>query len=115
MKTDSLRRQKPPDPVSTKRGQAHKVIAASLNHLWRELVGVLRAHRGTLNHYAGDALYAVWELQTLPEADELAIDFALAANHKVEELGTTLPLRDRPARRSTWAGAWCRATPRSPR
>lgn len=37
-----------------------KVIAESLNHLWTELGRVLRAHRGTLNHYAGDALYAVW-------------------------------------------------------
>jgi class 3 adenylate cyclase len=70
------------------------VIAQSLNHLWRELGNVLRDHRGTLNHYAGDALYAVWELRTLPEANELAIDFALAANQKVEELAPTLPLRD---------------------
>jgi adenylate cyclase len=70
------------------------VIAESLNHLWRELGSVLRAHRGTLNHYAGDALYAVWELRTLPEANELAIDFALAANQRLEELAPTLPLRD---------------------
>ena len=72
----------------------NKVNAQSLNHLWRELGNVLRAHRGTLNHYAGDALYAVWALRTLPEANELAIDFALAANQKVEELAPTLPLRD---------------------
>lgn len=70
------------------------VVARSLNHLWRELDGVLRHHRGTLNHYAGDALYAVWELRTLPEADKLAIDFALAANRKLDELAPTLPLRD---------------------
>ncbi|MGA7054949.1 MAG: adenylate/guanylate cyclase domain-containing protein [Mycobacterium sp.] len=72
----------------------NQVIARSLNHLWGELRNVLRVHRGTLNHYAGDALYAVWELRTLPEANELAIDFALAANQKVEELAPTLPLRD---------------------
>ena len=71
-----------------------KVIATSLNHLWSELRSLLRTYQGTLNHYAGDALYAVWELQTLPEANELAIDFALAANQKVEELGPELPLRD---------------------
>ena len=70
-----------------------QVIARSLNYLWHEIRQVLRAHRGTLNHYAGDALYAVWEVRTIPEANELAIDFALAANHRVEELAPTLPLR----------------------
>ena len=70
-----------------------KVIAESLYRLWHELGEILRAHRGTLNHYAGDALYAVWELQTLPQAGALAIDFALAANRLVEERGPTLPLR----------------------
>jgi len=71
----------------------NRVIARSLNHLWHELGRVLRAHRGTLNHYAGDALYAVWELRTIPKANELAIDFALAANQRVEELAPALPLR----------------------
>ncbi len=71
----------------------NRVIAQSLNYLWHELGLVLRAHRGTLNHYAGDALYAVWELRTIPKAGELAIDFALAANKRVEELAPTLPLR----------------------
>jgi class 3 adenylate cyclase len=70
-----------------------QVIARSLNYLWHEIRQVLRAHRGTLNHYAGDALYAVWEVRTIPEANELAIDFALAANRRVEELAPTLPLR----------------------
>ena len=71
----------------------NRVIAQSLNYLWHELNRVLRAHRGTLNHYAGDALYAVWEVRTIPQANELAIDFALAANRRVEELAPTLPLR----------------------
>ena len=70
-----------------------QVIARSLNTLWRELGGVLQAHSGTLNHYAGDALYAVWELSRFTNANELAIDFALAANRRVEEIGPTLPLR----------------------
>jgi class 3 adenylate cyclase len=69
------------------------VIATSLNQLWGELGYILRAHQGTLNHYAGDALYAVWELSTLPDAVQLAIKFALAANQRVEELGPQLPLR----------------------
>jgi class 3 adenylate cyclase len=71
----------------------NRVIAGSLNYLWHELSRVLRTHHGTLNHYAGDALYAVWELRRIPKANELAIDFALAANQRVEELAPTLPLR----------------------
>ena len=70
------------------------VIASSLNQLWHELGHILRAHHGTLNHYAGDALYAVWELGAVPNAIDLAIKFALAANERVEELGPRLPLRD---------------------
>jgi adenylate cyclase len=71
----------------------NKLIASSLNLLWQQLDRILRAHRGTLNHYAGDALCAIWELSTLPQANELAVDFALAANQRVAELGPKLPLR----------------------
>jgi class 3 adenylate cyclase len=69
------------------------VMARSLHTLWDQLAGVLRAHRGTLSHYAGDALFAVWELDRFPDAAEMAIDFALAANRLVEEVGPGLPLR----------------------
>lgn len=71
-----------------------RIIAQSLSTLWRELGGVLHAHHGTLNHYAGDAMFAVWEAGRFPHAAELAIDFALAANRHVAELGPELPLRD---------------------
>jgi adenylate cyclase len=70
-----------------------QVMARSLHTLWNQLGGVLHAHRGTLNHYAGDALFAVWEVARLPDATERAIDFALAANRLVESLGPELPLR----------------------
>ena len=72
----------------------NRVVADSLNRLWRELGVILRNHRGTLNHYAGDALYAVWEQRAMPDADELAVDFALAANDLVKDLGPELPLRN---------------------
>jgi len=69
------------------------VMARSLNTLWNQLGGVLRTHRGTLSYYAGDALFAVWELGRFPDAAELALGFALAANRLVEERGPDLPLR----------------------
>jgi adenylate cyclase len=70
------------------------VMARSLHTLWHRLGSVLRAHSGTLSYYAGDALFAVWELHRFPNAAELAIDFALAANRLVDEVGPELPLRD---------------------
>ncbi|WAC89220.1 adenylate/guanylate cyclase domain-containing protein [Mycobacterium sp. Aquia_213] len=70
-----------------------EVIAQSLHTLWHEIGGVLQAHRGTLNHYAGDAIFAIWEASQFPDAGERAIDFALAANQLVGELGPRLPLR----------------------
>ena len=70
-----------------------QVMAHSLHTLWNRLGAVLRAHQGTLNHYAGDALFAVWEAARFPDAAERAIDFALAANRLVEDIGPELPLR----------------------
>lgn len=69
------------------------IMARSLHTLWHQLGDVLRAHHGTLNYYAGDALFAVWEMRRFPNAAALAIEFALAANRLVEERGSELPLR----------------------
>ena len=62
-----------------------RVVAESLHTLWHEVGGVLHAHHGTLNHYAGDAILAIWEASRFPDAAERAIDFALAANRLVED------------------------------
>ena len=91
-----------------------QVIAQSLHTLWHEVGGVLQAHRGTLNHYAGDAIFAIWEASRFPDAAERAIDFALAANRLVDELAPNCRCATRTARRSGWAGVWCRAWPHWP-
>jgi class 3 adenylate cyclase len=69
------------------------VMAQSLHALWDRLGDVLQAHNGTLSHYAGDALFAVWELARFPNAPGLAIDFALAANRVVADFAPGLRLR----------------------
>jgi class 3 adenylate cyclase len=69
------------------------IVARSLHTLWHEVGGVLQAHQGTLNHYAGDAIFAIWEASRFSDAAERAIDFAVAANRLVEELGPGLPMR----------------------
>ena len=71
----------------------NNTIAVSLQRLWAELGVVLTAHRGTLNHYAGDALYAVWDPERLPDATELAVDFALAADQRLQQFSSELALR----------------------
>jgi adenylate cyclase len=70
-----------------------QVMAKSLQALWNQIGVVLQAHSGTLNHYAGDAIFAVWEVARFPDAAERAIDFALSANQVVDRLGPELPLR----------------------
>lgn len=69
------------------------VIAVSLQRLWGELGVVLTAHRGTLNHYAGDALYAVWDPEGIADATNAAIDFALAADQRLQQFNQELALR----------------------
>jgi adenylate cyclase len=70
-----------------------EVVASSLQALYGELTTALTQRRGTLSSYAGDALYAVWELKHIPEANELAVDFALAAHDCVTAFAPRLPLR----------------------
>ncbi len=70
-----------------------QVMAHSLHTVWNEIGTILAAHRGTLNHYAGDAIFAVWEVARFPDAASRAIDFALDANQLVDRLGPELPLR----------------------
>jgi adenylate cyclase len=70
-----------------------QVMAHSLQTLWNQIGVVLQAQRGTLNHYAGDAIFAVWEVARFPDAASRAIDFALEANRVVDHLGPELPLR----------------------
>jgi adenylate cyclase len=71
-----------------------QVIAHGLHTLWHEVGGILQAHDGTLNHYAGDAIFAIWEASRFKDAADRAIDFALAANRHVDELAPKLPLRN---------------------
>lgn len=69
------------------------VVAANLQSLYEELTTLLAQHRGTLNHYAGDALYAVWEVDYIRDANERAVEFALAASRRVTEVAPGLSLR----------------------
>ena len=56
-----------------------KTMLDALEILYAGLGGILQRHKGTLSDYAGDAMFAVWELDRLDDAPELAINFALEA------------------------------------
>ena len=93
-----IRRALPAEPTTTVTATTRKrvdggVVATALQALYAELTTVLTGHRGTLSSYAGDALYAVWELKHIPDANEQAVDFALAVHERVLEVAPRLPLR----------------------
>jgi class 3 adenylate cyclase len=50
-------------------------------------------HGGTLNSYAGDALFAVWESDPVDHAAGHAVEFVRAAHRHVRETAPELPLR----------------------
>jgi adenylate cyclase len=70
------------------------VVLQSLEMLYGGLQEVLTRHRGTLSDYAGDALFAVWELEQIPDAPDQAVSFALDAIEAMRELAPMMAVRD---------------------
>ena len=90
------------------------VMARSLHTLWQRLGGVLSAHHGTLSYYAGDALFAVWELKgsRLPPnwrstSRSLRIGLSSSSGPSCHCVAQTV-------RRSAWVGVWSTAMSRGP-
>jgi len=69
------------------------VVLDSLEILWDGLRRLLMEHGGTLNSYAGDALFAVWESDPVDHAAGHAVEFVRAAHRHVRETAPELPLR----------------------
>lgn len=69
------------------------VVLDSLDVLWDGLRRLLMEHGGTLNSYAGDALFAVFESDPVEHAAARAVDFVRAAHRQVGATAPTLPLR----------------------
>ena len=69
------------------------VVLAALDELWDGLRRLLAEHGGTLNSYAGDALFAVWEGEPFVEQASRAVGFALAARRHVKEVAPSLPMQ----------------------
>ncbi len=84
---------------------AEEVVARDLDALYGSLRGLLKEQQGTLSDYAGDAVFAVWDLHRLDDAPTLAVDFALRAVELVAEVAPALRIRDPEGRpvRLGWA------------
>ena len=81
------------------------VVLDSLEVLWGGLRRLLMEHGGTLNSYAGDALFAVWEADPVDHAAAArAVDSRGAAHRHVRETAPQLPLRRPTGTRSGWGG-----------
>ena len=84
-----------------------QVIAQSLHTLWNQVGGVLRAHHGTLNHYAGDAIFAIWEASRFPMPLN---GRSISRSPRIglsRSSGPNCRCAARTARRSAWVGVWC--------
>lgn len=69
------------------------VVLDSLEVLWGGLRRLLMEHGGTLNSYAGDALFAVWESDPIADAAARAVDFVQAARRHVRQTAPELTIR----------------------
>ncbi len=82
-------------------------LTHALDHLFGELRALLRTYGGMLANYAGDAFFAAWELNTIPDAGERAVAFAVQASELVRQIAPTLALKrpDRQELRMGWGVA----------
>jgi adenylate cyclase len=69
------------------------VVFSALQIIFEEVRGLLRAHRGELYNYVGDAVVAVWEETVSGEAVLGGAAFALTAAERVADIAPRLPLR----------------------
>lgn len=69
------------------------LVSESLETVYGSLREGLTKHRGTLADYAGDAVFAIWDMEEQPDAAALAVDFTLDAVERITELAPSLPIR----------------------
>jgi class 3 adenylate cyclase len=71
-----------------------QTVLQSLEMVYGGLQETLNRYRGTLSDYAGDALFAVWEMEQIEEAPKKAVAFALDAIEGMKSLAPMLNVRD---------------------
>jgi hypothetical protein len=71
-----------------------RALLENIDRLYGELRQILSRHHGTLSNYVGDAFFATWEADAVPDAARLATAFAVEAAETVPRIAAGLDLRD---------------------
>ena len=71
-----------------------RVLLENIDRLYAELRQILARHHGTLSNYVGDAFFATWEADAIPDAARAATAFAIEAAETVPRIAAGLDLRD---------------------
>lgn len=74
-------------------GTSSEVIAGAIERLFAGLRRLVHGRSGTLTDLAGDAFFAVWELDAVPDAAASAVEFALDARDLVGLIAPVLGVR----------------------
>jgi len=74
-------------------GAASDVVAGAIERLFAALRRLVHGRSGTLTDLAGDAFFAVWELDAVADAAASAVDFALDAREQVGQIAPVLGVR----------------------
>jgi class 3 adenylate cyclase len=69
------------------------VLSQTLDSVFSDLRALLRIYGGTVSNFAGDAFFAVWDVDAAARVCETAVEFALAARARMQETAPGLPVR----------------------
>jgi len=71
-----------------------RVLLENIDRLYAELRQILARHHGTLSNYVGDAFFATWETDAVPEAAKEAVTFAIESAESLPRIAAGLQVRD---------------------
>jgi len=70
-----------------------RVLLENIDRLYAELRQILARHHGTLSNYVGDAFFATWETDAVPDAVKEAVTFAIESAESLPRIAAGLELR----------------------
>src|ERR1700733_4835553 len=71
-----------------------RLLLENIGRLYAELRQILARHHGTLSTYVGDAFFATWEADAVPEAAKEAVTFAIESAESLPRIAAGLEVRD---------------------
>jgi len=71
-----------------------RLLLENIDRLYAELRRILARHHGTLSNYVGDAFFATWEADAVPDAAREAVTFAIESAESLPRIAAGLGVRD---------------------